>query len=212
MKHPLFFAAVAIVAALASAVALRISELPYIAFVKGQSADAMAGLQAKADEGDRFAAFLVATNYERGVLGAPDLGLASDWYVKAARLGEIRSVARYVSLKNTGNAEQCAKALTILNVAGRSGDLKSLRLLGWYYQSGFCVPVDLVTAARYYMASARIDRQNNEAVDAILSRLDPDAARQLQALPETFDGDEGVALAQFLAAVSYTHLTLPTKA
>ena len=204
MKRPLIFAAVIIGLVFAAAIAFRINDAPYIAFMEGRYADSMDGLREKADHGDSFAAFLVARNYEYGVLGASDPGLASDWYVKAATMGEIRSIAHYVnlSLKNA-NTEHCDKALAVLNATARSGDLGSLSLLGRFHQSGVCTEIDLAAAARYYMAAAQIDRQFNDTAEAIATQLDPVTAQGLEAMPANFDADAGVALSQFLAAIPF---------
>lgn len=196
---------IAVIAFVGAAFAARLHDAPYIFYVEGRRADAMDGLRAKAERGDRTAAYLVGTNYERGVLGASDTNQASVWYVNAARLGEVRSISRYINLNLSppANIEQCAAALAVLNTAGRAGDLGSLSLLTQYYKTGFCTPIDLVTAARYYMAMTRIDRQYGDYAEKILAQIDPATARKLQPLPEKFDVDENRALAQFLAALPF---------
>jgi TPR repeat protein len=202
MKRPLIVGLAATVAVLVTAAAARIHDAPYIAFVEGRRAEATDGLRNRAGGGDRFAAFLVASNYERGVLGTRDSIAASDWYVKAARLGETRSIARYVNLTvaNSHNIEQCRNALALLDVAGRSGEHGALTILGRYYETGFCTPTDLVTAARYYMGAARLDGRLKANLDSVTTRLDPATVKGLRPLPEKFDLDEDAVLAQFLAA------------
>jgi hypothetical protein len=58
------------------------------------------------------------------------------------------------------------------------------------------------------MGAAKIDRRLNESVDAIITKLDPAAVQGLRPLPEEFDLDAKVALAQFLAAIPFA----PTEA
>jgi len=206
----LVFIGVGVALLLAASAVLRLHDAPYIAFAEGRRADATDGLRDKASHGDSFAAFLVASNYQRGILGTQDLDLASDWYATAARLGEARSIVPYINLnmKNSQNAEQCRLAIALLNAAGRSGDAVALMALGWYYENGFCTQADLATAARYYMGAAKIDRRLNESVDAIITKLDPAAVQGLRPLQEEFDLDAKVALAQFLAAIPFA----PTEA
>lgn len=205
MKRSLQIALVCIAACIAAAAALRLSDGPYIALANGDPAEAMDGLRAKAEKGDAFAAFLVGRNFETGGFGRTDRHEASEWYIKAARLGEIRSIARYIGLNLTDrqNATQCAKGFKILETAGQAGDLDSLAVLGSYFESGFCTETDVATAARYYMACARIDGRFNEKVETVVAKLDPKIAEGLEALPDKFDGTVQTAIAQFLAEVPF---------
>ena len=206
MNRSLILVVTAVAMVVVTAVALRISEAPYIAFAEGRRSEATDGLRKKASGGDSFAAFLVASNYERGILGTPDLALASDWYQKAARLGEARSIVPYINLNTTSpqSPEQCRSAIALLDAAGRSGDAVALISLGRRYEKGICTQPDLVTSARYYMGAAKIDRQFNKSVEAIVAQLDPHTAQGLRALPEEFDLDAKGALTQFLAALPLT--------
>lgn len=188
-------------AILIAATVVRLHDAPYIAFAEGRYRAAMSGLQDRADNGDRFAAFLVAQTYEQGALGMRDGDMASDWYLKAARMGEMQSISRYINLRIARSQadNHCDQALMILDEAGRSGDLGSLVTLGGYYLSGVCTDADPVMAARYYLGAAQLDRQFNDQADAIKEKLDPDAARNLQPMPEQFDAQSKDVLTQFLA-------------
>jgi hypothetical protein len=192
---------VSIVAILGIAVTLRLHDAPYIAFVEGRPAAATDGLREKAERGDGFAAFLLARNDARGIVGTPETAAVAHWYWTAARLGEIRAIAPYIAVTfvEPPSSEQCRAIFSLLELAGRAGEPAPLIMLGHYHEIGFCTQTNLALAARYYMGAGRIDGRLNDYVDAVAARLDPEAVGNLRAIPERFDAKPGEAVARFLA-------------
>ncbi|MCD6075125.1 MAG: hypothetical protein K0Q70_2008 [Rhodospirillales bacterium] len=198
-----FVIGIGIAALIAAAVALRLHDAPYIAFVEGQRAAVTEGLSRKAQQGDGFAALLIAKNYLRGDIGVPDREKAADWYLTAAQSGEIRAIAPFIGLALTpasATPDRCRISISLLDNAGRTGELNALMTLGRYYETGLCVETDLAMAARYYMSATRIDGRFGIWVDAIVHQIEPDIARELTPRPDTFDMTQSTALTQFLAA------------
>jgi TPR repeat protein len=195
------FFGIVILAVVAGALMLRVHDAPYLSYQQDPRA-ALDGLKHLAQNGDGFAAYLVAGLYERSALGQPDPQTAAAWYLTSARNGEIRAVSRYIGLMAHAHPteEQCRAALSMLELAGRAGELNAVLALGSYYESGTCTAADPAKAAQYYMGAARIDGRLSQRVDAAVAGLDSDTVRGLTPRPESFDADKSTVLAQFLAA------------
>jgi len=202
MRKSLFIG-IAIVALLATASALRLRDAPYIAYVGGHRAAATEGLSQKAERGDGFASFLVATNYAQNVMGTDNREKALYWYLRAARSNEIRAIVPFIDMtlrQAPATADLCRAYVLLLDQVGRTGELAALLTLGRWYQTGLCVETSLAMALRYYKGAVRIDRRFYELADAITVQLGADTADQLTPLPDAFDLAQSAALAQFLAA------------
>lgn len=196
----LLFAGV-LIGALLVAAALRVRDAPYIAYERGDIGDAIEGLMRKAEDGDGFAAYLVARSHRLGLLAGADPKGAAAWYVAAARAGEIRAVADLVemALAARPDADTCRSLTVLLELASRTGDAGALMATGDLYENGTCGTKDLVEAASYYEAAVRLDRRFGKRRDQAMAILSREDAARVKPIP--FDLDAGDVLARFVSEI-----------
>lgn len=195
MRRMLLFVSVALCAFLVAA-ALRVHDAPYLAYEHGDIAGAVDGLIHKAEDGDGFAAYLVARSYQLGQVAGADPKSAVAWYVAAARAGEIRAVADLLEmvLASSPDAAACRKSTVLLELASRTGALGALIATGRLYENGTCGMKDLVRAASYYEAAVRLDRRFADRRDHVLAQLSGGDAARVKPIP--FDLDTRDVLAR----------------
>lgn len=190
-----------VIAVLATAAALRLRDAPYIAYEQGDVRGALDGLTHKAAAGDGFAAYLIARANQNGTADKPDPRAAAAWFMEAARAGEIRGVAGYLMLVVTRHPDDdvCSKAVSLLELAARTGALGAVAALGDIFRHGRCGKKDLVAAASYYTAATRLDHRMQVFVDVIEPELSKEERARVKSLPSAFDLDPRAVLARFVS-------------
>lgn len=201
MSRTLVFALIAVAGVLAAAAALRARDSPYLAYADGNYAGALDGLRRKAETGDGFAAYLVGNVHRDGLVGPRDPRAATGWYIMAARAGEIRAVSAYVDVvaHESPQPATCQAAVSLLDLAARSGEPGALVALGRYYEAGFCVEPDLARAAGYYLAAERFDRRLGDLKTQVVAKIEASGNTLEPILPDKTDIPVGEVLARFLA-------------
>lgn len=201
MSRTLVFALIAVAGVLAAAAALRARDAPYIAYADGNRAGAFDGLRRKAEAGDGFAAYLVGNDHRDGIVGPRDPRAATGWYIVAARAGEIRAVSAYIDVvaHESPQPATCQAAVSLLDLAARSGAPSALIALGRYYEAGFCVEPNPARALGYYLVAERFDRRLGYLKEQIVAQTEASGTTIKPILPDETDIPVGEVLARFLA-------------
>lgn len=118
--------------------------------------DAIEWFRAAARSGDRRAWNMLGRSYERGWGVAADAGLAAHYYARAAELGDAWAMFNLGDLLFKGEeAERNPdEAFRLYTEAARLGHVKSLNMIGLFYENGHCVAQDIRQARAFYLAGA----------------------------------------------------------
>jgi TPR repeat protein len=154
------------------ALKIRHDNIGYITYMGSARAAAIPHLKLYVEAGDSHAALLLGHMYEVGEAASDgrrsssDIEKAVKWYLRAARLGDIRAIWLFLNLRTVTNdgvavsksSTQCRETVRLLKMAAAAKDAGANVLLGRQFRDGGpCVHANRKLAAQYFLEAARLD-------------------------------------------------------
>ncbi|MCI0465484.1 MAG: hypothetical protein L0Y57_00510 [Beijerinckiaceae bacterium] len=134
------------------------------------NAGPQSSLTARAETGDAAAQFELAARYAEGRAGDASLGLAVQWYEKAARLGHAVAAYRLASLYERGHgvAKSIERAKELYQRAAEKGNIRAMHNLGVLAAEGNDGKPNYTSAALWFGKAAEFGIQDSQYNLAVL--------------------------------------------
>ncbi len=161
---------------------VRAAESGFADYYRGDFQHALTDLRQKGDEGNAYAAYLVAQIYAAGKTGAPNPELASEWYGKAASYGSIAAPFTYLDrqLKSKDRPRSfCEDYEAVVRLSARVQSIYAYLFLTSYHSGGVCDAPNMIKSAYYLHLATSLDRAFGHNKDRLVGQLSEEQRQRL---------------------------------
>ena len=170
------------------ALVVRQNDAGYLAFLKKDYQKALAEFSKLALEGDPWGTHFTGFLLDPKSNGQNNRSEAAKYYLAGARLGNVRSALRYIDLIRTVKNFKiyCPIYAALVDKAAQTHSPYAFFFKGWHLSHGFCVPKNLIAAARFYQWASEIKPHIGDHFSNAYAQFDDRQKKQF----ETFKIDK----------------------